>query len=306
MARVMVNEVGKIIRNTLLTHGAVLLPSVGTLYIVRKSAAPIGKGRVAAPEYRIEYSSSRDALSVVNAIAEYASIEIAKAEDIYMLWLDKANKDGVVEIFSVGVLRDKSFVADEELIKSINPDRCGVISITKQRNRGGRVALYISAAVVFIALAIGAYIYLSTNKNSTEDTQPTEKANSAPVVADNTVAENTEEITPTKSVDNTAETTEVVEIIEEEQPEDTRPWIERDDIKHYVIYGSYSKKRNAEREASYINNREIDGVVSKTIKRGKMYSVAIFGSATLEECEAFVAEHKAEFPQAWVYSIEEN
>jgi hypothetical protein len=181
-----------------------------------------------------------------------------------------------------------------------------VVSITKQRHHNGRVALYISAAVMFIAIAIGVYIYLSANNNNTEIPQPTEKVNSAPVIADNNVTDNTQETTQTESLDNKSEVTDIVEIIEVEQPEDTHPWIERDDIKHYVIYGSYSRKRNAEREASEINNSGLDGVVSKTIIRGKMYSVVIFGSAILEECEAFVVEHKAEFPQAWVYSIEEN
>lgn len=300
----MVNEVGKIIRNTLLVHGAVHLPSVGTLYIIRKGAAIVGKERVVAPEYRIEYSSNREAISVIDAIVESASIEKKGAEDIYMLWLDKARKNGEVEIFSVGILRNKSFVADEELIMGINPDKGNLLTITKQRSKCGRVALYITAAVMLIAIAAGAYIYL--NANNTKHPQSVSNESTQPIIADNNVDENVRTIIQTDSLDNTTEVAEVVEIIDKPQIEDTRPWIERDDIMHYVIYGSYSRKRNAEREATQINDRELDGVVSKTIVRGKMYSVAIFGSTALEECEAFIIDHKAEFPQAWVYSIEEN
>lgn len=304
----MVNEVGKIIRNTLLTHGAVLLPSVGTLYVVRKGSILVGKGRVAAPEYRIEYASNREATSIVDAIAKCASIDEKGAEDIYMLWLDKARKDGVVEIFSVGVLKNKSFTANEELINGINLNKGNIISITKQRRRSGRVALYIAAAAAIIAIAVGAYIFVFASKGEQKTSAP--HTDAVPMIAESEVnmPDNSATLSiSTDSLHKVVDNTEIEPIIcEDFIVVDNRPWIERDDIKHYVIYGSYTRKRNAEREAAHINSRGLDGVVSKTIIRGKMYSVVIYGGDTIEECEAFIAEHKSEFPQAWVYSIEES
>ena len=306
----MVNEVGKIIRNTLLSHGAVLLPSVGTLYIARKSAASIAKNRVACPEYRIEYTSDRKAISVVDAIAKYASLSIDGAEDIYMLWLDKVRQNDVVEIFSVGTLRNKSFIADDEFIAAINPCKGEIVAITKQRRRNNRVALYIAIFAVIIAIAVGAYIFLrpkSNNSNNvvTESPETTIVATEIPT----TESKNNYKIIATNDI-SISDSDIATEVVEEENVdiiiEDGRPWFEHENIRHYVVVGSYSSKRNAENALNDIKSLNIPDVSCHRFMRGKMHTLAIYGSSDLAACEEFVTLHKRDFPQAWVYSVEEN
>ena len=306
----MVNEVGKIIRNTLLSHGAVLLPSVGTLYIARKSAASIAKNRVACPEYRIEYTSDRKAISVVDAIAKYASLSIDGAEDIYMLWLDKVRKNDVVEIFSVGTLRNKSFIADDEFIAAINPCKGEIVAITKQRRRNNRVALCIAISAAIIAIAVGAYIFLypksdNSNNIATESPEITIVATEIPT----TDSKYNYKIIATNDV-STSDSDIVTEVAEKESVdiiiENDRPWFEHENIRHYVVVGSYSSKRNAENALNDINSQNIPDVSCYRFMRGKMHTLAIYGSSDLAACEEFVALHKRDFPQAWVYSVEEN
>lgn len=306
----MVNEVGKIIRNTLLSHGAVLLPSVGTLYIARKSAASIAKNRVACPEYRIEYTSDRKTISVVDAIAKYASLSIDGAEDIYMLWLDKVRKNDVVEIFSVGTLRNKSFIADDEFIAAINPCKGEIVAITKQRRRNNRVALYIAISAAIIAIAVGAYIFLypksdNSNNIATESPEITIVATEIPT----TDSKYNYKIIATNDV-STSDSDIVTEVAEKENVdiiiENDRPWFEHENIRHYVVVGSYSSKRNAENALNDINSQNIPDVSCYRFMRGKMHTLAIYGSSDLAACEEFVALHKRDFPQAWVYSVEEN
>lgn len=303
----MVSEVSNIVYNTLLAHGAIHLPSVGTLHVVRKGATMSGKRRVVAPEYRIEYSSSREAISIVEVIAQCASVSDKSAEDIYMLWLDKVRHDERVEIAGVGVLRNKSFVADEALLSRLNPNKGIILDITRQR-RHGRVALYITASIAIIA-GIAVYLVLFGNdapkSTNTAMEHPQEsnattvehQPNIEPVIADLADANNT--------INNTDITNDepINETIESETL-DNGPWYERDDIRHYVVVGSYTKRRNADNAMKNITNSH-DDVECYIFKRDKMYTLAIYGSADIESCEDFAASHKSDFTQAWVYSLSE-
>lgn len=301
----MVNEVGKIIRNTLLSHGAVFLPSVGTLYVSRKGATLLSKSRVEAPEYTIEYASNRESISVVDAIAKCASVNTESAEDIYMLWLDKVRKEDVVEIYSVGTLRNKSFIVADELIKMINPAKGEITTITKLRRRGGRVALYIVIVVAIIVAAVGVFLHSpalvdkSTKATPSADIEPSQPIENSPIVNPQDIAISADELLPeTEMSEDIIKAEEIVE-------EDTRVWFERENICHYVVVGSYSRKRNAEYAIGDINSRNLPYVACYCFMRDKMHTIAIYGSSDVTACEEFVALHKEEFPQAWVYSAEE-
>ena len=276
----------------------------------RLFAASIAKNRVACPEYRIEYTSDRKTISVVDAIAKYASLSIDGAEDIYMLWLDKVRKNDVVEIFSVGTLRNKSFIADDEFIAAINPCKGEIVAITKQRSRNNRVALYIAISAAIIAIAVGAYIFLypksdNSNNIATDSPEITIVATEIPT----TDSKYNYKIIATNDV-STSDSDIVTEVAEKENVdiiiENDRPWFEHENIRHYVVVGSYSSKRNAENALNDINSQNIPDVSCYRFMRGKMHTLAIYGSSDLAACEEFVALHKRDFPQAWVYSVEEN
>lgn len=301
MRRRMVNEVSNIIYNSLLTHGAVHLPSVGTLYVVRKGATMNGKSRVAAPEYRVDFSSSREARSVVDAIAQCASITQKSAEDIYMLWLDKVRDGDSIEIVGVGTLRNKSFTTDNTLLAQLNPMKGVDVAITYQPRRS-RVALYVTM-VVAVVLGVALYLFMFPTKSATQH-PPIAKTD---IVADSSNVETPTietEVSDAYEVIDTADTETVAEDTESTDLVDI-PWYERDDIRHYVVVGSYKSRRNAEGAMKSIAESLNGEIECYIFKRGKMHTLAVYGSADVESCEAFVASHKSEFAQAWVYSSEE-
>ena len=65
----MVNEVNKLIYNTLISDRAVLLPDVGTLFISREAAKEMSRGRVESHRYTLSFSSNKAAVSLIDIIA---------------------------------------------------------------------------------------------------------------------------------------------------------------------------------------------------------------------------------------------
>lgn len=301
----MVNEVNKIIRNRLLSHGAILLPDVGTLFVVRKGAAMSSKSGVVAPEYRVDFSSTCSATSIVDIIAQSASMSTKNAEDVYMLWLDKVRKDNAVIIDSVGSLRNKSFVADESLTNALNPYMGTVIKITRRRSR---VALYLTATIATVASIALLFVLLTPSDDSATEQTTTDvelsEVSTTPIVASNDDV-NIEPRIVDETISEEA-VDESVEEVTETEVVDNGPWYEREDTKHYVVVGSYTRKRNAERAVQNITKANIQDVECHIFQRDKMYTLAVYGSPDLESCEAFIASHKNDFTQAWVYSIDEK
>lgn len=311
----MVNEVNRIIKNTLISKGALTLPTVGTLRIVRKSAQLVGKG-ISTPEYAIIFSSSEDAQSLVDTIASVASISVADAEDIYLRWLDKVREDGRVVINGIGSICDKSFKAEDDIISKLNPNRGAVIALTKRRRRSvGCLSLII---LMLICAAIGLYLYFTGYfaNNSVQENVICAATESVEVIEEDVnvstniayevddVVENHQVADGNNSIDQ--EVAEDVIIEEVTTPEEVvvGPWYEVDDIKHYVIIGSYKRCSNANGVIADLASNEAVEVDCQVIERGKMYSVAIFGSVNIATCESYVMEHKEQFPQAWIYSVE--
>ena len=321
----MVNEVNKIVKNTLICKGAVTLPTVGTLRLTRKCAQPMGKG-LTPPEQTITFSSSEDAISIVDAIAEVANIAFADAEDIYLRWLDKTRSESRVVIGGVGVISDKSFKADDDILSQLNPFRGNVVIVSRRKSSKRWIAIVASITVI---LLVGGAAYLFMGSNATKDN--TESVAKTP--------DNESDITPTIAITpstttstdilvNKTETTDDVNIsianneidngvveetetetnteIEQEvvEPIIVGPWHEATDIQHYVIIGSYKRRSNANGAIADIEAMTDVEIYCQSIKRGNMYSVAIFGSSDITSCEAFVSEHKELFPKAWIYSVE--
>ena len=78
-------------------------------------------------------------------------------------------------------------------------------------------------------------------------------------------------------------------------------WRTRDDIRHWVVVGSYSTTANAERAIADIMKR-MPQMQCNYFKLGSMYAVAAFGSADSEECQEFKRAYVKEFEQSWVYT----
>ncbi|MBQ2958184.1 MAG: hypothetical protein IJE06_00740 [Alistipes sp.] len=269
----MVNEVNKLIYNTLAEHNAVVLPRVGSLGVVRRMAKMEGN-RVVAPTFAVEFSSAEEGVSLCDVIASVANIPSSEAEDIYLRWLDKVKEGNTLTINGVGTLRDKSFVTDTELQKALNLADKTPIKI-HSRSRKPYLAI---AAVVVALLGVGAYLFLANDRVASPAPTPTEE-----VVVEEVVVAEPEPITE-------------IEI-------ETAParWIDRDDIRHWVVVGSYSTTENAERAVEDILRRQ-DAECCDILTLGKMYAVAVYGSSDKEDCERFERDSRDKFKQSWVHT----
>ncbi len=287
----MVNEVNKLIYNTLIKYHALHLPDVGTISVVRHSAVLSSKKELLPPRFAVEYSLDNNAKSLIDIISKDIDVDQARAEEIYSRWLDKAREGSVVVIDRVGTLRDKRFTANREFVDALN----GYSQPLRVTHRKSYAPLYIVLAIMFIgALGYGCWWYM--NWKSADDIVvedeiilPVEK----PLVVD---IENPE----IEIVDEVNDTTDIVE-----EPEVVKEvvsdWRTRDDIRHRVVVGSYSTIENAERAISDIVKR-LPYIQCDCFMLGSMYAVAVFGSSDMEECQEFKRTHTKEFAQSWVHT----
>ena len=278
----MVNEVNKLILNTLLEYNAVTLPSVGSLVVVRHAAKMEGKSRVVAPSYGVEFKSAECGYSVVDAIVSVANVEMSEANDIYLRWLDKVKEGNTLNISGVGTLKNKSFVADNALLAALNPATAKVVTIHRRRSW---TVVAIAASIV-VLLGVGAWLYMNNSRVAT------------PIVA--------EEVVVAETMPEVAVIEAPEEVVEAEQPEVVETpvvtkWVDRDDLRHWVVVGSYSTRENAQRAIDDIVRKE-KAECCDTLMLGKMYAVAVFGSDDKVECERFVRDNRHIFSQSWVHT----
>ena len=303
----MVSEVNKLIFNALISEGAVHLPEVGALYVERIPAGMVARNGVGVPSYAISFSNHRDARSIVDIIAQMADIETSQAMDIYERWLDKVRHGNELAIEGVGVLHNKSFVADKELLMQLNP--LGVNELTISRRRGsGVVAPIFVLAILLLCIGGGAYYYFTTYAEVESQNDVVVASNDVVVeeeVAEVVAPEFVESSSSSDSVaeevyipENESETIDSSDAIIENIVED---WRTNADIRHYVVVGSYSTEKNVERAINELSSKYNELMFSH-FKLGSMYAVAAFGSTNREDCERFVSEYKQLFPQVWIHT----
>lgn len=287
----MVNEVNRLIYNALAEHSSISLPNIGSLRIVRR-AAKIEGNRVVPPLFVVEFFSAEEGRSLVEIIATEANISTDEAKEIYLRWLDKVKQVNTLTISGVGSLHDKSFVVDGDLSKALNPRNATPLKIHKRH----RLPAYI-----YIAIAIGVVVAIGSNHRDDNSSATESKA---VAIEEPSVVESIEskEIVMAESepqVEPIAES--AVEEITKVDATQPAKWSDSDDIRHWVIAGSYSTRENAE--------RAVEGILRKKqadccdiLPLGKMYAVAVFGSADKIECERFVRDNRHNFNQSWVHT----
>lgn len=281
----MVNEVNKLIYNALLKHHALYLPSVGTLSVVRRPAVFSLKNELLPPHFDVEFSSQNCAKSLIDIIFTEADVDTKRAEEIYSRWLDSVQEGSTVVIDGVGVLRDKSFDTDKTLVKALNI--CSEpLRITRRKSKA---PVFIAISLIIIcAICGGGWWYLDNQLIAIHSEEDVVEEVVAPVEELSLVVE--EKIAEEENV----EEPQVVENV-------VVDWRVRNDIRHWVVVGSYSTIENAERAISDIVKRLPD-MQCNYFKLGSMYAVAVFGSADIDECQQFKNNHIKDFAQSWVYT----
>lgn len=296
----MINEVNKIIYNRLITEREITLPGVGSLSLVRRAASMSSKEVIVAPRLTIEYSSHAVGYSVVDAIATIGGIDTATAEDIYSRWLEKVRSGSTLTIEGVGILRNKSFEADKELLSMLNGTSATHVNIVRRRK--GRTMLWIGLTLSIIALIV-FNIDISAISDKTTNSDKQEETTVENIIVE-PVAEDVASGELTTDVEEDIHTQDVVAVESVEVATVVDSWTMRDDIHHWVVAGSYSTMSNAESAVETITKRHQD-IDCKIITLGKMYAVAIYGSSDRDDCVQYMRKYHKNFGEAWIFTPKE-
>lgn len=329
----MVNEVNKLILNTLVEQGAVYIPNVGTLSIYRTASRKRGS-KLSAPSYSVTFTTECKATSLSNVIMSVANIDKISADDIVERWHKKLSKDGRVVIEGVGTIANGYFSPDSNLIAKLNAHN-ETIRLSGNASSGKRLWLIPLIIVAFIALGLNLYLIFIDREPAKQETLTTDTSTNT-LVAENVIIDDevidtdsitqdaiAEPVEPTIEVADTTEITTAVEEapiveeaapaevkttpapqIEEQQPEQTPAEItdwRQLGARHYVIYGSYSNTTNANNAIRKILRRN-PAAQCQIIRIGSLHGVAVYGSYNRNDCAIFKRQHRSLYKDAWIYT----
>lgn len=82
-------------------------------------------------------------------------------------------------------------------------------------------------------------------------------------------------------------------------------WTLRNDIRHWVVVGSYSTEKNAERAMQDILKKHPEATC-KVFSLGWMYAVASYGSADRDECVKYMRKYRYDYDQMWIFTPKAN
>lgn len=126
----MTEQVAKLVGNLLAGGETISLPGVGSLRIERQPARRIDRRHVVPPCRRVEFSSQEAGVSLVEEIGRVLRVNGVRPEDprpearkVYDRWLAQVRdeQEQTLTITGVGVLRYKTFTADEAFDRRLNP-----------------------------------------------------------------------------------------------------------------------------------------------------------------------------------------
>lgn len=275
----MIEQVNTLIYNTLCSNTSIFLPTVGTLVVRRNPATMASARRVNAPSVNVTFTAEQRADSLVNLIASTADITVERAEDIYNQWLQNVTSDGVVAISGVGVVKNRTFIVDKDLIATLNPQ---VTPVTLKPRR--RALVWVLSLLVVAVMAVAAIVLIPKRE-----------------IVTNTVAVVDEDQTIMQSMDTTS--VEIIEPIVESVVADdvftmTDGW-------SYVVWGVYSQKENALKYKELVENRYGDVICTIYYYKNNLYMVSLYQSATRGEAIRRVEELKTRhifFDEIWIFT----
>ena len=319
----MVNEVNKLIFNTLVEQGAVYIPNIGTLSICRTPSRKRGR-RVVPPSYSVAFTTERNAKSLSDVITAMTNVNQEFADDIVARWQTKATIDGRVVIAGVGSISNGSYTPDKELIAKLNINT-DTINL-KGNSNGKKWALVLGVLLSICALAISIYNIVvnrddepiqsvqitSSNDSATESSSAINKDIKSDDIAIDITKEKeavNEPITIPETeveVDTKVDTILNEPAVSEPITEEVATASEVDDwrgenVSHYVIFGSYSTMTNANNAITKIERRN-PSAQCKVIRIGAMYGIAVYGSTNRDECATFKRQNRTVYKDAWIHT----
>lgn len=296
----MVEQVNKLIFNTLCAGRDIYIPQVGSLVVRRISSSLQSSKRLVPPRYRVTLTGEQRGESLVEIIAQSANVTTERAEDICRQWLNAVKREGVVTIEDVGHIEDKSFNISPQLHNILNPHSLEPI-VLKPRTNWGVVASLV-ATLIGIAGVIAWQLLPAKAVVETQD---------APMVVEveksDSVVEQSVVVEPVQAVEPEIE---VVAEVVEPAPAAVAPEPEIGTLtkgKSYIVWGVYSHIENARKYKELVESRYHD--ISCAIyhyKNNTLYMVALAQTDTRSEALGVTRSLKERgkfFEQLWVCTL---
>ncbi len=153
----MKQQVDNLIANILLDEGAVYLPEVGSLVMLRHPAELLSKKAIQRPYRELTFSRERQGESISSHIAEVAKVTEERAIDIYGEWLSQSLHNNTLTIGGVCIIEGDKVQINEQFDKAANPDGCNILPLKPRKNpwTATLITLFIGGAIC----GAGHYFY---------------------------------------------------------------------------------------------------------------------------------------------------
>ena len=288
--------------NALAQRQTVVLLGIGSLRF-RRVAAKLEGSTLTPPRNMFRFSSREEGRSLLDMLVDEAGCTREEGEEAYRRWLHRIKQGHSVVIEGVGRIEDDFFTPSEELERLLNPTSDAPVVLRRHRSlRGLWIGL---AAVALVAVAGGAWWYVNmySAPAPTRAAQTTEKPAAE-------VVETADSVAIESVVEGAAEPVEevvpVAESVQSPAPENkpapaTTEIGEMTSGMSYVVVGVFSTEANARKFIEQMVRRAPEMACRAYKFQGSKFMVSGFESADGAEASAFIRDHRAQFPDLWVY-----
>lgn len=311
----MIREVDKIIANLLIAEGAVLIPEVGSLRVVRH-AAKSRVSRRAEPPYRtVEFTTQAgNATSLVNAIARAAGCPEEQAREIFSRWMKQVSHKGQLSISGVGQLKEQNFTPDPAFDRLLNPRNQEPVA--KLGHSGhGRLWALVTVAVI-CGIGVCGWLYFDRVELDSETPitvvvpgmpMPIDSVDTVSTMAQTAVAETATPQTSMVSSPAGNSAPEAAKVADAgsrsntmAQPVDPMEPQRLVSGRTYVVLGVYSTLENARRAVQEVKRQDPTFQASIYLY-GPKFMISGYASDRPEEATAFMRRYLAAYPDIWTY-----
>ncbi len=299
----MIAAVDNLVRNKLTLGGAVRLPEVGVLKVVRRAAVRPTKKSVIPPSRSVELSTADEESvpSLVAMIAQAAGCSETQADEVYRRWLTAKRETGPFVIEGVGRIDGERFSMDAELDAILNPH--GHEPVTVRRRLHWDVALWVVAALV-VCLAAGCYWMIVRDDDVVDNrvgTPAVEQVAVEPAVqAVQTPAEADSLAAPVAEPPAVEQPKPAVEQPKPAVDPAVMPVVRSTSGRSYVVLGIFSSERNARRAAAAAQAKADDLRLGLYHYSDKLM-VSVYESDDAADAQRFINAHGGLFDGLWVY-----
>ncbi len=289
----MVNDsITRLLFNALAQHRTTVLPGIGSLRF-RRVAAKLEGTTLTPPRNMFRFSSREEGSSLLDMVIAEAGCTREEGEEAYRRWLRRVKQGHSVVIEGVGRIEEDFFKPSEELERLLNPVATAPITLRRRRSLRG---VWIGLAAVALATVAGAAWWFVQNEPKTTTT---------PEVIAQKVEQPAPEKVDSVVVEKVTAPVEEVAATVEETPASTPASTEIGEMTSgvsYVVLGVFSTEENARKYIKQMATRAPEIACRAYKFQGSKFMVSGFESTDGAAASAFIREHRAKFPDLWVYN----